>query len=417
MEGFEYSPKQFEALKLLNRHSEAKHVMLYGGSRSGKTFLLTINILHRAIQYKGSRHAIIRHRYNAVKQAVGMDTLPSAIRARFPWLKYNYNRSEGVFRIDGGSEIWLLGLDDVARVEKILGKEFATVYFNECSQIEYPSVEVALTRLAQNVPGLVNKAFYDCNPPGKSHWSYRLFIQKINPTSRKALTNPRDYDSMVINPTDNPFLSDDYVRNTLGNLSTKAQERFLNGRWQDDTDGALWTQAMIDNARVVSAPDAGRIVVAIDPAVTTEDGSDFTGIVVVSVGRDGEYYVLEDASCKADPVSWCKVAVELYHKYHADRIIGEANNGGDMIEALLRQVDRNVSYRKVWASRGKAVRAEPIAAIYEKGKVHHVGEHVKLEEEMTSYVPNMTKVSPNRMDALVWGMTELAKGGSRIILA
>lgn len=411
-----YTEAQKKAWKLLR--SPARHIMLFGGSRSGKTFLLVAAILVRAIKYTGSRHAIIRYRYNAVKQSVGMDTLPKVMSQIMPGVPVCHNRSEGFIRLPNGSEIWLVGLDDQSRVEKILGKEFATVYFNECSEIDYNACQIALTRLAQNVPGLINKAYYDCNPAGKSHWSYKLFIQKLHPVSRALLPNPDNYAAMRINPEDNrDNLPEGYIDDTLEGLSHRQKQRFQLGLWLDDTEGALWSQNMIDNARVVNAPELARVVIAVDPAVTDEEGSDQTGIIAAAQGMDGDYYVLADATLKASPLVWCREAVNLYWKYEADRIVGEANNGGDLIEALLRQVDSDVSYRKVWASRGKIIRAEPVAALYEKGRVHHVGVFPELEDEMTGFAPLTAKTSPNRMDALVWAVTELSKGRSFAVLA
>ena len=167
MAEFRYSPAQRRALEMLG--SGAKFCLLYGGSRSGKTFVLCCALIVRALKGPCSRHAVIRRHFNGVRSAVGGDTMPKALRCRFPELKYEYSRSDSVFRFPNGAEIQLVGLDDAQRAEKILGREFATLYFNECSELDFASVQTALTRLAQNVPGLTDKAFFDCNPPGKSH--------------------------------------------------------------------------------------------------------------------------------------------------------------------------------------------------------------------------------------------------------
>ena len=228
MKEFTYNPGQRLALRLLG--GPEQHVMLFGGSRSGKTFALCCAILVRAGKAPGSRHAIIRHHFNAVKTSIGMDTLPNVLRLRFPSWKVDFNQSDSVFRLPNGSEIWLIGLDDAQRAEKILGKEFATVYFNECSQLDFSSVQTALTRLAQNCPEIRNKAFYDCNPPGKSHWTYRVFIQKLQPIDRTPLPDPENYAAMLINPEDNrENLPDGYIEKTLGGLSARQQKRFRFG--------------------------------------------------------------------------------------------------------------------------------------------------------------------------------------------
>jgi phage terminase large subunit len=148
---------QLKAIKLLK--SRASNVLLFGGSRSGKTFVLVYAIICRAMQAPGSRHVILRYRFNAVKQSVGYDTLPKVMKLAFPGLRYELNRSDWFIRLPNESEIWLGGLDDHQRVDKILGKEFATVYFNECSEISYYAVTTAMSRLAQRT-AVPNKAFF-----------------------------------------------------------------------------------------------------------------------------------------------------------------------------------------------------------------------------------------------------------------
>lgn len=182
----------------------------------------------------------------------------------------------------------------------------------------------------------------------------------------------------------------------------------------DDNPGALFKLSDIEGARVQKLPPLVRIVVAMDPATTSNEESDEWGII--AAGQDGRdpahFYVLADESDVYTPDEAAKQAVRLYHRLGADRIVGEANNGGDMIEALIRHQDANVSYKKVTASRGKAVRAEPISALYEQGRVHHHGMFAQLEDQSCSWQPGIDKDSPDRMDAMVWAMTELAEGSS-----
>jgi len=176
-----------------------------------------------------------------------------------------------------------------------------------------------------------------------------------------------------------------------------------------DTEGALWSWSLIDETRIkeTEAPEMRRVIVAIDPAVTNNSDSDETGIVVAGVGLDGRYYVLEDASGKMSPDAWGRKAVDCYYSWQADRIVAETNNGGDLVERLIRTVDNNVSYSPVTASRGKLTRAEPIAALYEQRKVSHAGFFSEMEDQMTTYIGGSRK-SPDRMDALVWALTELS---------
>ena len=183
-----------------------------------------------------------------------------------------------------------------------------------------------------------------------------------------------------------------------------------------DTPGSLWSQAWLDRDRIPHVPFGGliRIVVAIDPAVTSGEDADETGIVVAGIDDTGHAFILEDASGKYAPHEWAAVAIQLYKKYSADRIIAERNNGGDMVETTIRSVDLNVSYKGVHASRGKVTRAEPISALYEKGKVHHVGGFTKLEDQLCSFTSDFNRstagYSPDRLDALVWALTELMLG-------
>lgn len=412
---FRKTPAQQAALKLLQ--SGARHILLFGGSRSGKTFILLYALLSRALKAPGSRHAVLRFHGNGARYAVGCDTLPKVVRLAFPGLRLRYVKSDNLFLLPNGSEIWLAGLDAEERADKILGREFATVYFNECSEIPYASVTTALTRLAQNTI-LQNRAYYDCNPAGKSHWSYKLFILKQDPESRQSLAAPDDYASMIMNPADNRAnLPAGYLENTLAGLSERQKRRFLYGEWSDGAAGTLWRREMIDRFRVSETPESCRVVVGVDPAVTAGSGSDHTGIVVVMLGCDGDYYVLEDASVKASPLGWARQVAERYHFHQADRVVGEINQGGDLIEMALRSVAPEISFKAVRAARGKIIRAEPAAALYEQGKVHHVGVFPELEEELCSY--RTGAASPDRMDALVWALAELAarRGGSRIIPA
>ena len=176
----------------------------------------------------------------------------------------------------------------------------------------------------------------------------------------------------------------------------------------EDNPNALWQLARIDELRVSAAPDLVRVVVGVDPSATGKASSDEAGIITAGIGPDGDAYILSDDSLRASPHGWGSKAVMAYHTYSASRILAEVNNGGDMVELTIRTVDDAVPYKAVHASRGKRTRAEPVAALYEQGRVHHVGAFSKLEDEMCEWVPG--DASPNRMDALVWALTELMLG-------
>ncbi len=189
----------------------------------------------------------------------------------------------------------------------------------------------------------------------------------------------------------------------------------LDGVMLDATEGALWTHAMVESARVSDAPMLDRIVVAVDPPVTGHAGSDECGIVVAGVvqaGARGDWraYVLEDASVTAaSPAKWAEAAVEAYHRHRADRIVAEVNQGGDLVEAVIRQIDAQVPLRKVRASKGKEARAEPVAALYEQGRVHHLRGFGTLEDQLCAMTSRgwEGRGSPDRLDALVWALTDL----------
>jgi len=196
---------------------------------------------------------------------------------------------------------------------------------------------------------------------------------------------------------------------------TRLGRQEIAGELLDDVPGALWTRQMIDAGRVSEAPELRRVVVAIDPAMTSGEDADETGIVVAGKGYDGDAYILRDVSGHFTPKAWAQRALWVYHEMAADRIVAEVNNGGEMVEHTLRTVDSRAPYKAVHASRGKRVRAEPIAALYEQGKVHHVGSFPELEDQMCNFTPDGYDGSPDRLDAMVWALTELAMHESWVV--
>jgi len=195
---------------------------------------------------------------------------------------------------------------------------------------------------------------------------------------------------------------------------TRLGQQELYGAILDDNPGALWSRGLLETARVQEPPHLTRVVVGIDPAVTSGDESDSTGIVVAGLSPDGHYYILADYTLKASPQVWAEKAVYAFELHKADRIIAETNNGGDLVVHLLQQVKNTVPVKKVTASRGKTVRAEPIAALSEQGKLHMVGYFPELEDELCEYEPGISTKSPDRMDAMVWAVTELSEGSNAL---
>lgn len=410
MNDFSKTAKQVEATRLM---ADKDETLLEGGSRSGKSFIVIRNVIFRALKYPNTRHLIVRFRFNHVKQSIWYGTIPDVMKIAFPAINYVENKSDWFIKFDNGSEIWIGGTDDKERIEKILGNEYATIFINEASQIPYETYETLKTRL--NPPkGVPSKLFIDYNPPSKKHWGYLIFHEKKNPETQAPLKHPERYGVIKMNPADNTDnLNESYIE-TLESLGEKRRRRFYLGEYSDDTEGALWRREWIIKNRVESYSDLTRVVVAVDPAVTGNETSDDTGIIVVgSKTIDGKehYYVLDDFTYHGDVTGWGQSVVDAFERYQADTVVAETNQGGDLVEMNIRNYSRNIPFKKVTATRGKALRAEPVANLYDMGMVHHVGNLVELEDELCTWSPE-DAVSPNRLDALVWGVTYLSGKGS-----
>lgn len=418
------TPKQKQAQEILA--GDATHCMLFGGSRSGKTFLLTRNVCMRALKAPKSRHAILRFRFNAIKASVVMDTFPKVMDLAFPGVKYTLSKTDWFAEFENGSQIWFAGLDDKERTEKILGMEFVTIYLNEASQIPQGSRDIAVTRLAQQVNQVIEgrapiplkpRMYYDCNPPSKVHWTYRLFVEKRDPETKQPISRPGDYACFQINPQDNAENVSAGYLDTLRNLSQRLQRRFLKGEFADATPNALFKEEDIDKWRVLDGtlPDFVRVVVGVDPSgsgdVDNAD-NDAIGIVVGALGTDGNAYLLEDCTVKAGPGTWGRVATTAFDRHNADVVVGEINYGGAMVHHTIQTSRARTPYKSVTATRGKAVRAEPMSALYEQGKVRHVGDFQDLEDELVAFSTfgYTGENSPNRADAWIWVLTELFGG-------
>lgn len=233
------------------------------------------------------------------------------------------------------------------------------------------------------------------------------------PVFKAVLSDPEAIVSRGTTQENAHNLARAFLTNVVGKyIGTRLGRQELDADLLEDNPGALWKRNTIDLTRVAAAPATlVRVVVAIDPMGSVKNPAAECGIVAVARDDRGHGYVLADGSVAAKPDQWGADAVLLYRTHRADRIVAEVNFGGDMVEAVIRTVDANVPYREVRASRGKAVRAEPVAALYEQGRMHHVGFFAKLEDEMCDWDPSDPKASsPNRMDALVWAVTDLFFG-------
>jgi len=284
-------------------------------------------------------------------------------------------------------------------------------------------VLLAITRLAQVVTYTIEgvtktlrpKMFFDCNPPSMAHWSYKLFVKKRDPETNKPNDNPDDYASLKMNPADNQDnLSPVYLK-TLQNMPARMKRRFYDGDFTDTTENALWTLEMIDKYKTTETPDMLRIVVAVDPSGSGDEdnaANDAIGIIVAGLGTDGNGYLLEDLTVKAGPATWGNVATTAYDRWGADQVVGETNYGGEMVKFVVRTAKPGVPYKKVTASRGKVVRAEPISSLTELGKIRFAGDFAELEDELYSFTTMgyIGEKSPNRADAFIWAMSALFPG-------
>ncbi|HKU52827.1 MAG TPA: phage terminase large subunit, partial [Nitrospira sp.] len=304
---------QEEARKLLARPQ--KHTCLVGGARSGKTSLFVRAIVTRALRGPGSRHLMVRHRANALKSSVWLDTLPKVMRMWFPGVPFR-ERYSTFFELGDKAEIWGGGLDDEERVDKILGQEYVTIYAGECSQIPYSSILTLRTRLAQNVPGVKLRGYYDLNPTVTSHWSNMEFGFHKDPITGLALPDPENFKRMFMNPEGNAEnLPPGYI-DSLKNMPKKFRERFYEGKYVADVEGALWPTDVLESRRIERIdpdPDGKRlrefirIAIGVDPSGAQSKSdikSDEIGIVVVGLRANLTAVVLEDATMRGSPKEW-----------------------------------------------------------------------------------------------------------------
>jgi phage terminase large subunit-like protein len=337
-------------------------------------------------------------------------------------LTFDTNEKKLCITFPNGSQIWLSGTDDKERIEKLLGQEWDTTYMNEGSQFPHSTYELLKTRLNPR-KGIKPLLIIDYNPPSKKHWGYVIFHLGLNPETKQPLSHPQRYAKLQMNPDDNKEnLSDGYIE-TLESMSEKKRKRFLKGEYSDDTENALWKRAWIEQTRrKEKSVNIVRVVVAIDPNVTEDqkvtDATDEAGVITVAqtekINGEFHYEVWSDDSTPG--LSWGKEAVAAFKRNNADKMVAEVNNGGDLVKMNIRNYDREIAerhYDDVRASRGKEIRADPVADLYSNGFVHHIGEFPELEDELCEWVPGVSR-SPNRLDALVWGISYLSAKNSNM---
>ncbi len=411
---FRLTDSQKELRKLTTQHT---HVLAYGGARSAKSTGLVRNIFLRALK-KTSKHLMLRFRYNHAHVSLGHETVPFVLRECFPGADIRANKTMGYWSVPsmngGQSEVWLGGTDNKERMDKLLGSEYSTIFLNECSEIPFAAVPLLQTRLAET-SGLPLRMYYDCNPTGKKSWIYQLFFRGLLPDGE-----PHQWDTahLQMNPGGNiENLPPEYLA-ALEKLPKRQRQRFLLGLFIADVDGALWTDQMVNMAKAAYDPDVGlrKTVIAVDPSVSNNRGSDECGIMVVSEDVDRKGLVRADLSKKCSTRTWAQRVVNAYTTYQANEVVAEVNNGGDLVEQVIHNIDPNIKVVKVHASVGKRARAEPVSMLYEprQERVAHAGTFPELESELTETVFDDIAESPNRLDALVWGLSYLMIGRNHV---
>jgi phage terminase large subunit-like protein len=376
---------------------DTRYFTITGGRGSGKSFVVSVFLLNLTYE-KG--HIILFTRYTMT--AAYLSIIPE-FRDKIELIgkeaDFDITRDEVVNK-HTGSKIIFRGLknssgNQTANLKSIQG--VTTWVLDEAEELTDEDMfdRVDLSVRATNHP---NRIVMVMNPSHKEHFIYKRFIAPTREDVTKIHTT-------YLDNAEN--LSDSFIKQAQ---QTKERNEFryrhlFLGEWLDEAEGLLWNQQIIDRSRLDKAPQLTRVVVAIDPAVTANEKSDETGIIVAAKDSQGNGYILDDFSGIYTPNQWATVAIKAARQYDADCIVGEVNQGGDMVESTIRGVDKRIRYKAVRATKGKYTRAEPVYNLYEQGKIFHVGEHPLLERQMITFNPDVK--SPDRVDALVWGLTDL----------
>lgn len=380
--------------------SDNRYAVITGGRGSGKSFAIT-TILCMLMLEKDRTILFLRQTMTSAYISI-INEFNEKLEILNIQDQFNINKTE-IEHKTTGSRILFRGIqtgskNNTANLKSINGVSVLVV--DEAEELvdedTFDRIDLSVRKI-----GVVNKVILVMNPSRVDHWIYKRFFKD------GQQENTTYIHTTYLDNIDN--LDDSFIEQLerLKETNLKKYNHLVLGEWSDgDSDFALWTDDLINGLRVSERPPLKRVVIAIDPAVTSKDTSDETGLIACGVGFDNHLYVLEDCTGTYSPKDWATKAIMMYRKWEADRIVGEVNNGGDLIETVLRSIDQNIPYKSVHATRDKLTRAEPVAAIYEQGKAHHVGKFLELEYEMTTWEGKKGQKSPNRIDALVWGATE-----------
>jgi hypothetical protein len=421
-------PKQQRAADLAGSVFE----LLYGGAAGGgKSMFLRCYAVEFALRHPRSHIGLVRRTLPRLKQTHGLhlDQLTEGFA--------KVNRTESTWKFDNRSVIRFISLQNENDQEQYKSAEFDLLLFDEVTELLEEQYTFMLSRV-RSAAGYRAHVIATANPEGRGfRWVKKRWVQPRPTDLAPGQEMPVPYESWAppivdegeiigwhpsrafIPATvyDNPILLENnptYVQQLRALPDGRLRRALLDGDWSamDSVPGALWDQTNIDENRVGQHPELFRIVIGVDPAGSSQDGADECGIVAVGLGRDNRFYVLRDFSRLGRPDQWAKAVVRLYDEVQADMVIAEVNYGGEMVEATLNHERSTLPVKLVRASRGKAVRAEPISVLYRKNRVSHVGTFLDLEDQLCTWTPD-SGWSPDRLDALVWALTELG-GGSGI---
>jgi PBSX family phage terminase large subunit len=377
-----------------------RYTVITGGRGSAKSFHVATFLLN--LTYEAG-HTILFTRYTMI--AAHISIIPEFIE-KIELLNQHDNFEITKTEITNkatGSKILFRGIktssgNQTANLKSIQG--VTTWVLDEAEELTDESIFNTID-LSIRHKTLPNRVIMVMNPSNRQHFIYHRWFEKGEQAD--TLYIHTTYSDNIMNLSES-FL-DQAARTKKANPERYAH--IFQGTWVDSVEGLLWTRALIDRLRIHTKPETlKRIVVAIDPATTANKNSDETGIVVAGIDAIGNGYVLEDVSGKWTPAEWGLISVQKAKAWNADCIVAETNQGGDMVQSVIRNIDSRIRYKGVHATKGKYTRAEPIFNLYELGKVYHVGQHPLLELQMCTFNPNQGS-SPDRVDALVWALTEL----------
>lgn len=438
LNNFKPNPRQIEAINLLKKPN-AKYFLARGGRRSGKSVAWSLAVAGRAFLYPKSKHGIFRNQLNSCRSLLFQGTFVEVMELAWPeYLARKdvvVNKSEGTITFHNGSIIYFKGLDE-NRLSRQRGAEYATIWLNECNEVkDYESITVLESSLNHATPMLHDdgspimrngeplmitpKMLFDCNPQLNSDWDAQLFKFLVNPVSGVPHARPGRYQQIKMESEDNikhqakSYLDD--LRESLQGMDG-ALSTLVHGEWRDENPEALFRSTMLTTRYEVSRDDMALVIVGVDPGGFSERGDkDETGIIVVGLGFDGYAYVLDDCSVKGLPEKWGPEVVKAYDKWDANLIVAEVNQGGTLVGHTISNIRRNLIVKPIRAKDGKISRAMPVSMAYHGNRVRHTDyDRLKLlEQQMYDFEAVVAKrgKSPDRVDALVYALTEVLKLG------